>query len=75
MHSQDTAELFFSDAHVPVANRLGEEGAGLKILMHNLAQERRSLAVTGVASARASLDWTLPYTTERTAFGQALASF
>ncbi|MDQ6835718.1 MAG: acyl-CoA dehydrogenase family protein, partial [Actinomycetota bacterium] len=28
MHAQDTAELFFEDVRVPVANRLGEAGAG-----------------------------------------------
>ena len=27
-HAQDTAELFFSDVRVPVANLLGEEGRG-----------------------------------------------
>ncbi len=29
MHAQDTAELFFTDARVPVDNRLGDEGNGL----------------------------------------------
>ena len=28
LHSQDTAELFFNDVQVPVANLLGEEGQG-----------------------------------------------
>ena len=28
MHAQDTAELFFNDVRVPVANRLGDEGRG-----------------------------------------------
>jgi alkylation response protein AidB-like acyl-CoA dehydrogenase len=75
MHSQDTAELFFSDVRVPVANRLGDEGQGFKLLMHNLAQERLSIAVTGVAAARAALEWTLAYTKERRAFGQPVSAF
>ena len=29
MHAQDTAELFFNDVPVPVANLLGDEGTGL----------------------------------------------
>ncbi len=36
MHSQDTAELSFSDVRVPAANRLGEEGEGFLYLMRNL---------------------------------------
>src|SRR5690606_39433473 len=30
LHAQDTAELFFTDVRVPVANRLGEEGEGFR---------------------------------------------
>lgn len=75
MHSQDTAELFFTDVRVPVANRLGDEGQGFKLLMRNLAQERLSIAIAGVAAARAALGWTLDYTRERQAFGQSIAAF
>ena len=75
MHAQDTAELFFADVRVPVANRLGEEGQGFRYLVSNLAQERLSIAIAGVAAAQAALDWTLAYVKERTAFGQPLGSF
>jgi alkylation response protein AidB-like acyl-CoA dehydrogenase len=75
LHSQDTAELFFHDVRVPVANRLGEEGEGFRYLVSNLAQERLSIAVTGVATARAALTWTLDYVKERHAFGQPIGSF
>ena len=75
LHSQDTAELFFNDARVPVANRLGEEGQAFKYLSHNLAQERMSIAITGVSMARAALTWTLAYVKERTAFGTSVGSF
>jgi alkylation response protein AidB-like acyl-CoA dehydrogenase len=75
MHAQDTAELFFADVRVPVANRLGEEGRGFHYLVSNLAQERLSIAIAGVAAAQAALDWTLAYVKERTAFGQPLGAF
>ena len=75
LHSQDTAELFFSDVQVPTANLLGEEGAGFLQLVHNLPQERLSIAVAGVAAARAALGWTLEYVKERTAFGQPIGTF
>jgi alkylation response protein AidB-like acyl-CoA dehydrogenase len=75
MHSQDTAELFFNDVRVPAANLLGEEGQGFRYLSHNLAQERLSIAITGVATAQAALNWTLDYVQERTAFGTTIGSF
>jgi alkylation response protein AidB-like acyl-CoA dehydrogenase len=75
LHSQDTAELFFDDVRVPVANRFGEEGQGFYYLTANLAQERLSIAVTGVASAAAALSWTVDYVKERTAFGKSIADF
>jgi alkylation response protein AidB-like acyl-CoA dehydrogenase len=75
LHSQDTAELFFTDVRVPVENLLGVEGEGFKHLMHNLPQERLSIAVAGIGQAKAALDWTIAYCTERTAFGQKIGSF
>jgi alkylation response protein AidB-like acyl-CoA dehydrogenase len=75
LHSQDTAELAFSDVSVPVTNLLGQEGQGFVHLVHNLPQERLSIAATGVAAAEAALDWTLDYVKERTAFGQPVGSF
>jgi len=75
LHSQDTAELFFTDVAVPLANLLGEEGQGFFQLVHNLPQERLSIAAAGVAAARAAMGWTLDYVTQRTAFGQPVGSF
>jgi alkylation response protein AidB-like acyl-CoA dehydrogenase len=75
MHSQDTAELFFTDVRVPVANLLGDEGKAFNYLTANLAQERLSIAVSGVATARAALGWTVDYVKERTAFGQSISVF
>ena len=75
MHAQDTAELFFTDVHVPAANLLGEEGQGFLQLVHNLPQERLSIAAAGVSAARAALGWTLEYAQTRQAFGQPIGSF
>jgi alkylation response protein AidB-like acyl-CoA dehydrogenase len=75
MHAQDTAELFFDDALVPANNLLGDEGQGFTYLVSNLAQERLSIAISAVASARAALEWTLEYVKERQAFGQPVGSF
>ena len=75
LHSQDTAELFFTDCRVPVTNLLGAEGMGFMHLVENLAQERLSIAVGAVAASRQALRWTLEYTHERKAFGQPIAAF
>jgi len=75
MHSQDTAELFFTDVEVPIENRLGDEGQAFRYLTANLAQERLSIAITGVATARAAVSWTLEYVKNRKAFGQPIGAF
>ena len=75
LHAQDTAELFFRDVRVPVTNLLGGENKGFYHLMQQLPQERLSIAVVAVASAEISLEQTLAYCKERTAFGQPIGSF
>jgi alkylation response protein AidB-like acyl-CoA dehydrogenase len=75
MHSQDTAELSFSDVRVPVANLLGEAGAGFAQLTQKLPQERMSIAVSAVAEARGAFEETLRYVQERKAFGTTIGSF
>jgi acyl-CoA dehydrogenase len=72
---QDTAELFFDDVRVPVANRLGEDGEAFSYLGHNLAQERLSIAVGAWAAAQAALDVTIAYVKERRVFGQTVSEF
>jgi alkylation response protein AidB-like acyl-CoA dehydrogenase len=74
-HAQDTAEMSFSDVHVPVENLLGEEGKGFMYLVSNLPQERLSIAASAVTAAEAALGWTLDYVRERQAFGQPIGSF
>jgi len=75
LHSQDTAELSFTDVRVPVSNLLGGEGQGFLHLVQNLPQERLSIAIAAVAAARTAFDQTLEYVKERKAFGQSVGSF
>jgi len=70
---QDTCELFFDAAHVPLENVLGgEEGRGFAQLMTELPYERTILGVCGVAAIERALQLTIEHTRERRAFGQAL---
>ena len=70
---QDTCELFFDDAHVPLENVLGGvEGKGFAQLMTELPYERTILGVAGVAAIERALKLTVEHTKGRKAFGQAL---
>lgn len=75
MKSQDTAELFFDNVKVPKENRLGDEKAGFKIMMQELARERLTVGIMAVATAEGAIENTIAYTTERTAFDTSIAGF
>ncbi|MEB2285051.1 MAG: acyl-CoA dehydrogenase [Polyangiaceae bacterium UTPRO1] len=75
MHSQDTAELHFSDCRVPVGNLLGEEGQGFYYLMEKLQQERLVCAIGAQAGMETVLAETVKYAQERQAFGKPIAKF
>ncbi len=75
LKAQDTAELYFEDAIVPVSNLLGEEGQGFYYLMRQLAKERLNVGISAVAACETALEITLEYCKERTAFGKPIGSF
>jgi alkylation response protein AidB-like acyl-CoA dehydrogenase len=70
----DHAHLVFDRAPVPVANRLGDEGAGLEVALGGfLAPGRISLAMTCIGLARRALELAVSYAKERETFGRKLA--
>lgn len=75
LHSQDTAELIFQDAKVPVKNLLGEEGKGFYYLMEKLQQERLVVSLEALVSAEEMLRVTTDYVKERKAFGKSIGQF
>jgi alkylation response protein AidB-like acyl-CoA dehydrogenase len=75
LKAQDTSELFFSNVRVPVTNRIGDEGKGFAIAMHNLAEERLSIAVSAVGACEGILEYTIEYTKERKVFGKSVSDF
>lgn len=68
-HASDTAQILFDNCRVPAANRLGEEGQGLKIALSGLEGGRIGIASQSVGMARAAFDAALKYSRERVAFG------
>ncbi len=75
LRAQDTAELNFDEVRVPAANVVGQVNGAFAVLMANLPEERLSIAVHAVASAREILDQTLEYVKTRTAFGRPIGTF
>ena len=74
-HSQDTAELYFTDCRIPKENRLGDKGSGFLKLMMKLQQERLVCAIGAVIAAEYMLEFTIKYCKERNAFGRPISKF
>ena len=73
IRSCPAAELVFSDARVPLANRLGDEGGGYRIALSALAEGRISIAAACVGLARSALEQAATHLGQRQAFGAPLA--
>jgi alkylation response protein AidB-like acyl-CoA dehydrogenase len=70
-----TAQIVFEDVRVPVANRLGEEGAGFKIALAVLDRSRPGIGAQALGIAEGAFDYALNYAKERNQFGQPIAQF
>ncbi len=75
MHSQDTAELFFSNCRIPKTNILGEKGAGFIMLMQKLQQERLISAIGNVSASELILVKCLDYARDTNINGKPLSKF
>jgi alkylation response protein AidB-like acyl-CoA dehydrogenase len=73
IRASDTAEFVFEDCRVSVANRLGEEGMGLKIAMSSLDGGRIGIAAQALGVATAAWERSVAYARERKSFGVPIA--
>lgn len=71
--ASDTAAIYFDDVRVPVANRIGEENQGFRVIMKNFNAERLGMAAGANMNARVAFEEALAYARERRTFGQRLA--
>ncbi|HEV7578217.1 MAG TPA: acyl-CoA dehydrogenase family protein [Caldimonas sp.] len=71
-HASDTAQIVFENCRVPAANRLGEEGQGLRIALSGLEGGRIGIGAQAIGMARAAFDAALAYAKERVAFGKPI---
>jgi cyclohexanecarboxyl-CoA dehydrogenase len=69
------AVLAFDRVRVPPSHRLGEEGTGFYQVMQGFDYNRVGIALACLGVAQVSLEETMAYVKERTAFGRALATF
>jgi butyryl-CoA dehydrogenase len=75
IRASPTVALHFSDCHVPVEQRLGEEGEGFKIAMRTLDVTRPATGAMAVGIGQAALDAAVGYAKERQQFGQPIGAF
>ena len=71
MHSQDTAEMFFSNCKIPKSNILGKKGDGFRMLMNKLQQERLVCSIISMACADTTLETTIQYCRSSVTPGQS----
>jgi acyl-CoA dehydrogenase len=65
-------DVIFNDVRVPTDHRLGDAGAGFKLMLATLATFRVSVAGAAVGLAQAALDEAVRHTTGREQFGSPL---
>lgn len=73
-HISDTHGLVFEGVRVPAENLLGERGAGFRQFLQTLDGGRVAISALSIGLARACLDLSVAYATERTAFGRPIGS-
>jgi alkylation response protein AidB-like acyl-CoA dehydrogenase len=73
--SSPSVEILLNDCVVPAENRLGEEGAGLKIALAALDGGRIGIAAQAVGLAQGALNESVKYAKVRKAFGKTIGEF
>jgi len=74
-NAQPTRAVRLDGVRVPVAHRLGEEGAGFAIAMIGLNGGRLNIAACSLGGGQSALDRAVEYAGRRRAFGSRLADF
>jgi acyl-CoA dehydrogenase len=74
-HSSPSVEIILDGCEVPVENRVGEEGQGLKIALSALDNGRIGIAAQAVGVAQGALEAAAAFAKQRRAFGKNIAEF
>jgi acyl-CoA dehydrogenase len=65
-------ELFIDDLHIPVEDRIGEEGKGFRYILDGLNPERMLVAAEALGLGRAALRRAVKYGNDRHVFGRPI---
>ncbi len=68
----NTADVIFDDVHIPVANRIGEEGEGFKIAMKSLDRSRGVNSYGCLGIAERAIEEAVAYAKQRVTFGRPI---
>jgi acyl-CoA dehydrogenase len=71
-HAIDSNMLFFDELEVPETDRIGEEGAGFKMILHGLNPERILVGSEAVGLGMAAVRRATDYARERVVFGRPI---
>ncbi|MBI4429323.1 MAG: acyl-CoA dehydrogenase [Ignavibacteriales bacterium] len=75
IRSSDTVSLAFQDCRVPAANRMGDEGFGMKFALSTLDGGRIGIAAQALGIAQAALEASVKFSKERKAFDHTISDF
>ncbi|HXN19775.1 MAG TPA: acyl-CoA dehydrogenase family protein [Candidatus Binatus sp.] len=75
LHLSRSAEIVFHNCRVPIENRLGEEGQGLKIALESLDGGRVGIAAQALGLAQGAMEAAARYAKQRRTFGKPIAEY
>ncbi len=75
LRASPTVQLNLDNCRVPASRLLGEEGRGFMYALGSLDNGRLGIAAQGLGIARAALEASVRYATERKQFGQSISDF
>jgi len=74
MINHSTNILHIEDLHIPIENRIGEEGQGFRYILSGMNAERILIAAECIGDARFFIDKATDYARDRTVFGRPIGS-
>ncbi|GBE78918.1 Short/branched chain specific acyl-CoA dehydrogenase, mitochondrial [Sparassis crispa] len=75
IRASSTCSLSFDDLRIPAENVIGGEGKGYKIAIEILNEGRIGIAAQMLGLAQGAFDKAVPYTYQRSQFGQPVGTF
>ena len=75
LHCDVTTQVLFDGARIPVAQRIGDEGAGMRVALSALDAGRLGIAAVATGIAQAALAHAVEYAGQREQFGQPIGEF